>query len=381
MKKILLGAVLAIVFGACGNKAPQQRRAAGEKAVKTAELRESTIIKTSTASGILEPVNEVTEVTKTGGKVIEIYRKNGDHVKKDEIILKLENQNTESTYMKAKAKYASTLSDFQTKEINFRKIAELRKEKYISEDEFLVKKAAFDLSRSNLEDAKASYMAAKKDFDDLTMRAEIAGVVTDLDVKLYSQIESNKNVFTVVDDSRLYQKSGVSVSEINGIHLGNRAEVLIEGTEHPYMGKVVEINPVASRDTKKYQVKVEIDNPVGELKKGMYSKTIIESGEKKGYVVPKSAVVVRDLFSYVFVVENGEAREIKVERGYAKGDDLEVISPELQGKLELVVDGQYILSNKDKVKILDDQKRSKLEENSAENSEKSGKGKKSIESK
>lgn len=353
MKKIVLGTVLAVFLAACGgNAANDRKRPQVNKAVKVAELKEREIIKTSTSSGSLEPVSEVTEVTKTGGKVIAINKKNGDKVQKGEVVMKLENQSTDAAYVRAKSKYESMLSDFQTKSINFRKIAELRKEKFISEDEYMVKKAAYDLSQANLDEAKASYLAAKKDFDDLTVKAQISGMVTDLNDKLYSQIETYRPLFTVVDDSKMYQRSGVSVSEINGIHLGNRAEVTIEGTDSPYVGKVVEINPVASKDTKKYQVKVEIENPKGELKKGMYSKAIIEAGEKNAYVVPKSAVVVRDLFSYIFIIENGEAREIKIERGYAKGDDMEIISPELQGTMELVVDGQYILSNRDKVNIL-----------------------------
>ncbi|MGL4944776.1 MAG: efflux RND transporter periplasmic adaptor subunit, partial [Fusobacteriaceae bacterium] len=125
----------------------------------------------------------------------------------------------------------------------------------------------------------------------------------------------------------------------------------IEGIDMPYEGKVVEINPVATRDTKKYQVKIAVDNSGNILKKGMYTKVKVESGKKETYAVPKSAIVVRDLFSYIFLVEDGEAKEVKIERGYADGELVEVISAELQGKLELVVDGQYILSNKDKVNI------------------------------
>ncbi|MGL5577854.1 MAG: efflux RND transporter periplasmic adaptor subunit, partial [Fusobacteriaceae bacterium] len=321
------------------------------KVVKTESLDRKEIIKTSISSGVLEPENEVTEITKTGGKIVAINKKNGERVKKGEVILKLEDQPTESAYLKAKAKYISSLSDYETKSINFEKLQELRKDKYISEDEFLTKKSAYDLSYSNLEDAKATYLAAKKDFEELEMRAEVDGIVTDLDEKIYTQIEKLKALFTVVDSSKMYIKTGVSVSEIGGVKLGNRAELQIEGIDMPYEGKVVEINPVATRDTKKYQVKIAVDNSGNILKKGMYTKVKVESGKKETYAVPKSAIVVRDLFSYIFLVEDGEAKEVKIERGYADGELVEVISAELQGKLELVVDGQYILSNKDKVNI------------------------------
>lgn len=351
MKKILMILALTMFFVACGGKTEQKSRGPVNKVVKTEILERREIVKTSISSGVLEPENEVTEITKTGGKVIVINKKNGDKVKKGEVILKLEDQGTETAYLRAKAKYISSLSDYETKSINFKKLQELRKDKYISEDEFLTKKSAFDLSYSNLEDAKATYLSAKKDFEDLEVRAEIDGILTDFNEKLYTQIEKQKALFTVVDSSKMYIKTGVSVSEIGGVKLGNRAELAIEGIDNPYEGEVIEINPVATRDTKKYQVKIAVNNMDNILKKGMYAKIKVESGKKKTFAVPKSAIVVRDLFSYIFLVENGEAKEIKVERGYADGDLVEITSSELEGKLELVIDGQYILSNKDKVNI------------------------------
>ncbi|MGL4402133.1 MAG: efflux RND transporter periplasmic adaptor subunit [Fusobacteriaceae bacterium] len=351
MKKILMIVALTAFFVACGGKTEQRSKGPGSKVVKTESLERREIIKTSISSGVLEPENEVTEITKTGGKILSINKKNGEKVKRGEVVINLEDQPTESAYLKAKAKYQSSLSDYETKSINFEKLQELRKDKYISEDEFLTKKSAYDLSFSNLEDAKATYMAAKKDFEELKMRAEVDGIVTDLNDKVYAQVEKQKALFTIVDSSKMYIKTGVSVSEIGGVKLGNRAELFVEGVDVAYEGEVVEINPVATRDTKKYQVKIAVENKGNILKKGMYTKVKVESGKKETYAVPKSAIVVRDLFSYIFLVENGEAKEVKVERGYADGELVEIISSELEGKLELVIDGQYILSNKDKVNI------------------------------
>lgn len=356
MKKILMIVALGTVIVACGGKTEQRSRGPISKVVKIENLSLREIVRTGISSGVLEPENEVTEVTKTGGKIVAINKKNGDAVKRGEVVLKLEDQPTESAYLRARAKYISSLSDYETKSINFKKLQELRNDKYISEDEFLTKKSSYDLSNANLEDAKATYLSAKKDFEELEVKSELDGIVTDLNEKLYTQAEKQKSLFTVVDSRKMYIKTGVSVSEIEGVKLGNRADLTIEGVGRIYEGTVVEINPVASRDTKKYQVKIAVDNSENILKKGMYTKVKIESGRKEAYAVPKSAIVIRDLFSYIFLVEDGEAKEVKIERGYADGDLVEVISPELKGVMELVIDGQYILSNRDKVTIQGDRK-------------------------
>lgn len=352
MKKVLFIALIAWSFLSCGENSQKTKKAEIIKNVQITKLKIEKIIKNNISSGELEPINEVTEVTKTGGKVIAINFKNGDAVKPGDVIVKLEEQSVESDYLKAKANYESKTSDFATKEISFKKFKQLRVEKYISEDEFLTQKSSYDLARADLETAKAEYLATKKDFDDLTMRAKINGIVTDLDEKLYMQLESKKEVFTVVDSKIMQIKTGVSVSEIFDMNVGSKAELIIDGADKVYYGVVSEINPVADKDSKKYMVKIDVENPDQRLKKGMYSKTLIYSGEKEAYVASKTALVVRDLFSYIYVIENGVAREIKVERGYANGDKIEIISPELKGEMDLVIEGQYLLADKDKVNIL-----------------------------
>ena len=94
------------------------------------------------------------------------------------------------------------------------------------------------------------------------------------------------------------------------------------------------------------------ENPEEKIKKGMYSKVLVETGKQNGYLVPKNAIVIKELYSYIFIVENGEARRIKIERGYSIGDKQEVISDELYSNMQLVTEGQFLLEDRDKVNIL-----------------------------
>lgn len=222
----------------------------------------------------------------------------------------------------------------------------------ISEDEYLLKKTSFLQAESALKTSEATYLTAKKDYDDLVVKAKLNGVVTDLELKAHEKIAPNSHLVTVVDDSKILVKTGVSVHEISELSVGNKAEIDLEGIENNYFGNVYEINPVANKDSKKYQIKIEIDNPDGKIKKGMYSKVLVETGSKNGYLVPKNAIVIKELYSYIFVVENGEAKRIKVERGYSNDDRQEIISDELYSNMKLVTEGQFLLEDRDKVNIL-----------------------------
>ena len=352
MKK-LLGILISLILVGCGNgSAKQNSKENLGKNIKIAEIKPELITRMNISSGITEPLNEVKVVTKTGGTVKSINFKNGDKVKKGQIILVLEDQEVQSAYLKAQATYISNKADFEIKKKNYEKFKQLYDKNLISEDEYLAKKTGHLQSESDLKSSEAIYLSAKKDFEDLVVKSKLDGVVTDLNLKLYEKVPSNSDLVTVVDTSKILVKTGVSVHEISELSVGNKAEIDLEGIGDNYFGSVYEINPVANKDNKKYQIKVEIENPEEKIKKGMYSKVLVETGKQNGYLVPKNAIVIKELYSYIFIVENGEARRIKIERGYSNGDKQEVISDELYSNMQLVTEGQFLLEDRDKVNIL-----------------------------
>ena len=353
IKKLLIISISLILFG-CGNSNGKQKsKEILGKNIKISEIKPESIVRLNISSGVTEPLNEVKVVTTTGGTVKRINFKNGDKVKKGQIILVLEDQEVQSTYLKAQATYTSNKADFEIKKKNYEKFNQLYEKQLISEDEYLVKKINFLQGESALKNSEATYLAAKKDYEDLIVKAKLNGVITDLNLKLYEKITPNSDLVTVVDDSKMLVKTGVSVHEISELSVGNKAEIDLEGIENNYFGNVYEINPVANKENKKYQIKVEIENPEGKIKKGMYSKVLVETGSKRGYLVPKNTIVIKELYSYIFVVENGEAKRIKVERGYSNNEKQEIISDELYSNMKLVTEGQFLLEDRDKVNIIE----------------------------
>lgn len=358
MKKALLLIMVVLSLAACGKKDEDTRGPKAEqeivyKSVRVKEVNKDNIIRNDISSGIIDPINEVAQITETGGDIIEINFKNGDRVEEGDVILRLRDQNVYSTYLSAEADLISAKSDYETKEINFEKFEKLYSEDLISEDEFLTVRNAYNQSDSKLKMTEAVYLNAKEDYDNLTMKAKISGVLTDMDVKLYEKLSANTLIFTVIDDSVMRINTSVSGAEVNTLNVGGTAIVTPEGLREDFEGTVYEINPVANPITKKFAVRVEVPNKAGELKKGMYSRVTIQTGEREGVVVPLESVIVKDLYSYIYIEDNGIAKEIQVLRGYAQPGSVEVISDELPEQFNVVVEGQFLLEDNDHVKILD----------------------------
>jgi membrane fusion protein, multidrug efflux system len=120
-----------------------------------------------------------------------------------------------------------------------------------------------------------------------------------------------------------------------------------------FRGQVSFINPAADEASRTVKVKVEVPNPDGALRPGLFAKGRIVTGHRAGVlVVPRAALVSWDTSGrtgLVFVVEGGKARQRAVQTGAASGDAVEVASGLRPGE-EVVTRGGFNLRDGDAVR-------------------------------
>jgi len=353
---------------ACGKKEEinSVKEEINYKSVRTIDAVLSEIDKVSVSSGSLDSINEVEEVTKNRVDVIKINYKNGDRVKVGDIVLVLESQDVKSAYLDSEARLISAKADYNKQKNTYNKYKILYDEKLISEEEFLDIKNKLASSEGTYRSAKASFLSSEKDYNDLTVKAKIDGTIANLDLKLYQNIEKELPLFKIVDNNNLRILSGVSSKDVIGLKIGALANVYVEGSLEPIKGILYEINPIANLSTRKFEVKIKIDNKDSKYKQGMFSRVELYTGKKDGILVPKEAVIIEELYSYIFIVnkekvdfeENGKkgskeilvARKKRVELGVSNGKNYEVINPDLKELNKVVVVGQYSLNDGDYIK-------------------------------
>ena len=371
MKKIMKKmAVLLVALSvvACGKKevVNKESKEINYKNVTVTEVDLSEINKVAVSSGSLDSINETEEITKTRVDVIEINYKNGDKVKVGDIIVVLENQDVESAYLDSKARVISTKADYNTQQTTYNKYKVLYNEKLISEEEYLDIKNKSSSSEGTYRSAKATLLKNEKDYNDLTVKAKINGTIADLDLKLYQKVEKEQPLFKIVDNEKLRILSGVSSSDVIGLKTGATANIYIEGSLEPVKGWLYEINPIANPSTRKFEVKIRIENKDSEYKQGMFARVELYTGKKEGILVPKKAIIIEELYSYIFVVNKESietekddlketkemlvARKIRVKLGVSDGENQEIISSDLKESNKVVVTGQYSLSDGDYIK-------------------------------
>ncbi len=373
MKRVLKSIILILVtmsFLACGKKEKfVEDGTKGKINYKRARLVEGNLGKLnniSVSSGTLDSINEIEESINSRGDVVKINYKNGDKVQVGDVVLVLENQEVYSAYLDSKARVITTEADYEMNKNSHAKYQKLYEENLISEDEYLNIKNKLALSKGNYNSAKASLQKNKKDYEDLVVRAKINGTIANLDLKVYEKVEAKSPLFKIVDNENLRILSGVSSKDILDMKIGAKANIFVEGLKEPIQGILYEINPVSNLNTRKFEVKIKIDNKDLKFKQGMFARVELEAGEREGVLVPKEAIIIEELYSYVFVAKLEEievekdgkkelqevlvAKKIKVEMGTSSGENQEIISDELKEKNKVVVEGQYSLSDGDYIK-------------------------------
>ena len=363
MKKILtifLAASLLLV--ACGKDKEEEKKdtkqevvaTEEQQAVKTVEVAAVTkreMSKLFESSAVWEPLAKVDFSTNKGATVEKIYKKNGEYVKKGEVIVKLSDAQTEADFLQAKANYQSATSNYNIARNNYQKFKTLYDKQLISYLEFSNYEATFTSAQGNLEVAKAAYMNAQNSYSKLVARAEISGVVGNLFIKEGNDIAAKEVLFTILNDKQMQSYVGITPEAISKVKIGDEINVRIDALAKEYKAKITELNPIADSTTKNFKVKLVLDNPDEEIKDGMFGNVIIPVGESSVLSIEDEAIVTRDLVNYVFKYEDGKAKQVEVTVGATNLPYTEISSPEIKEGDKIIVKGLFGLQNNDKVEI------------------------------
>jgi len=249
----------------------------GEKIEKvTLEKAENRkVIETVTASGKVQPETEVKLSSEVSGEVVELLVKEGDVVKKGQLLFKVRPDILKSGYDRASASYNSQKASvgsaeqllkqsegtFANESAIYKRNVELFKKKVISVAEFDAAKAAFSTAKTNLESAKQSLIAAKFNLETsganvqeasanlakATTFAPVDGVISKLSVELGDRILgtaqfAGTEIMRISNLNSMEVNVDVNENDINRVNVGDSATIEVDAfADKKFKGVVTEI--------------------------------------------------------------------------------------------------------------------------------------------
>jgi Cu(I)/Ag(I) efflux system membrane fusion protein len=141
-------------------------------------------------------------------------------------------------------------------------------------------------------DAIKTLETSGKPSTSLILRSPITGTVLEKKAFQGQYIMTQNELYVVADLSTVWMQAKVFEYELPHIEIGMPATVSFPSLpKQKFAGKVVFIDPVVDEMSRSVQVRVELPNPDGRLKPGLFGHILISHAMGRGLTVPASAII------------------------------------------------------------------------------------------
>lgn len=345
--------------------------------VSTEKVVRRNITETITANGTIQPETEVKISPDVSGEIVQINIKEGQQVKKGDLLLKIKPdiyisslERAKAALNSARAQLAQAQAQFIDKESTYNRNKKLWKKEAISQSEFEAAESAYKVSKANVDAAsfaikssEASVKEANENLFKTTIYSPMSGTISKLNVEEGERVVgtiqmAGTEMLRVADLSKMEVVVDVNENDIIRVHMGDTAIVEVDAyLDHNFKGVVTEIansantsNLGAATDqVTSFNVKIRLlqesyadlipkDNiNYSPFRPGMSASVDIQT--KKVYnvlTIPISAVTVKNDSTnidnpnqdneVVFLFNNDVAKIQKVKTGIQNNEYIEIIS-------------------------------------------------------
>jgi len=293
-----------------------------------------------TASGYVVAQRKAAVASKGTGRLVYLGVVEGDTVKKNQIIARLENDDIQAQLNEAKANLKVQEAELKVAENDFRRQRELFDSQLASELD--VDNAESKLFRvlASIELAKALIEGAEVGMENTRIRAPFDGTVLtknadigEIVAPLAAGVNSRAAVVTIADMSSLQVETDVSESNIEKISSGLDCEISLDAYPNKrYRGFVDKIVPTADRAKATVLVKVGFESYDDRVLPEMSAKVLfLTEGAQSEYVdeklllvVPNTAIRTQNGKICAYMVIDDAVQEVEVEPGKNLGTHTEI---------------------------------------------------------
>ena len=346
---VLFGLLTMLAQSGCGrSSADAPAKPAAPLAVQLARAKHGDATRSITLPAEVRAYQQAMLYAKVGGYVKAVAADKGDSVKEGALLADIE----VPELIADRAKFAAEL---EVAQIEFKRVSEAQQK---ASD--LVVPQAVDNAKSKFDIAKANLERTDTLLGFAKITAPFAGTVTKrmvdpgafIPAATSGSAAQNAALFMLMDFSKVRVQTAIPENEVPFIKNGLPVKITVEELPgHPFEGTVTRYAQALDDATKTMLAEVELPNPQGELRPGMYAiARIIVERKPDALLIPSNALVVEKTRNSAFTVAEGKAKRVTIKTGFNDGGWVEV----LEGlKLDdtVISDGKQVLNDGQAVSV------------------------------
>ena len=373
--------------------------------VRTALVEKGEVNSFLKVTGVVEANETVRVTSEIMGQAKEVKVKDGEEVNKGDILIVLGDEQTkiqvaqaQATLDSVQASYDKIKSGARPQEIkqaesavlqakinrdsaeeNYLRMKKLFTEKAISEQQYEQAKNQYEIADVQYQSAQESYElviegAAEEDIKSVEAQvrqaksaldmakyqlkntqvtAPISGKVTSITVSSGEMVSPSIPLLSIIDVSRIFVRVGISEKDISKIKESQTVDLKIDAfPEEKFQGEVVSKGVAVDQISKTLEVKIEILQPEVDIPVGVFARgDILVKTNQDALIIPSSALTRKKDGIYIYVIEEGIARQKEVVLGIIQDERVEILEG-LSEEEEIVVLGNQELEDGLKVDVL-----------------------------
>lgn len=283
------------------------------------------------------------------GKVISVGPREGEYVKKGQVLASIDPVDYRLPLDGAKAQADQARIGFERAEDEFKRMKMLYDSKSLAPNDFQKYKAAYDSARQQYEQAVASEKLTRKHLTDATLYAPASGYIAKRSIEPGDTASPGRPVFEIVQMDPVEVNIGVPETDVHLVRIGQQADITVPALPgKSFQGTVRVINVSADPSTRTYMTRISVANPEHSLRVGMVAEATIRGDRTIAMVTLPGDAVVRDPQGatqvYVYYPDQKRVYAKRVEIGAAVNRNVEIKSG-LSGSELIVLAGQTKLKN------------------------------------
>lgn len=341
----------------CSKSKPKKQLPPVPVVVARAELKDVPV--QITAIGNVEPYSSVTIRSRVEGQLIKAEIKEGDEVRKGQLLFIIDPRPFEEAVRQAEANLLRDKAQLEFARAELHRYEELLKEELVSRQQYEKILTSYESLKATVKAQEAILANARLQLNYCYIYSPIDGKVGLLLVHPGNMIKANDTqIATINQIIPIYVRFSVPEQELIRIKKAMsqgllKTEVSLKGTDSNYSteGRVVFIDNTVDPATGTIKLKAEFANRDKMLWPGQFVNVALTVGFKRNAVViPYRALQTGQKGQYVFVIKEGVAELREVIPGIRFGDDIVIEKGLTSGEI-VVVDGQLRLVPGAKVEI------------------------------
>jgi RND family efflux transporter MFP subunit len=284
------------------------------------------IAETYTTTGTLITDDRVEIASRIMGYIRSITVKEGDKIRKGQLLLTIDPTEIQARLEEAEARLAQANARSKEAKADLQRYKQLFEQRLVAATQFRKVELAYEVAEQEQRAAEAALSRVRVEMQYAEIRSPVDGVVVQKQRQKGDIATPGAALLTVENPENIVMRTFIREDHLENIKVGDPVRITVDAARLQTDGIVTQVVTAGDPATHSYMVKAALKDSRG-ARTGMFARAEFSIGRKWGITVPREAIVMRaDLPGTYVVDDQGRAHFRMLRTGRELDGDMEILA-------------------------------------------------------